>query len=50
MNEDGHHLGGYQIGDTFEAGIALVGTEVKALRAAKINLGEGWVDISNQVV
>lgn len=45
-NKKAYH--NYQIGDTFEAGIALVGTEVKALRAAKINLGEGWVDISNQ--
>ena len=45
-NKKAYH--NYQIGDTFEAGIALVGTEVKALRAAKINLGEGGVDISNQ--
>lgn len=37
----------YQIGDSLEAGIALQGTEVKALRAAKVNLQDGWVDIKN---
>ena len=37
----------YQIGDSYEAGIVLQGTEVKALRAAKINLQDGWVDIKN---
>lgn len=35
----------YQIGDKLEAGVSLLGTEVKALRAGKVNLGEGWVDI-----
>ena len=35
----------YEIGDSLEAGISLLGTEVKALRAAKVNLGEGWIDI-----
>lgn len=38
----------FEVGDKFEAGIELVGTEVKALRAAKVNLGEGWVDITNE--
>ncbi|MFW7379381.1 MAG: SsrA-binding protein SmpB [Oligoflexus sp.] len=37
----------YEIGDSMEAGIELLGTEVKALRAAKVNLGDGWVDIVN---
>jgi SsrA-binding protein len=37
----------YELGDTFEAGLQLVGTEVKALRAAKVNLTDGWVDIDN---
>ena len=37
----------YQIGDSLEAGIVLQGTEVKALRAAKVNLQDGWVDIKN---
>jgi SsrA-binding protein len=36
----------FSVGESFEAGIALTGTEVKALRQAKANLGEGWVDIS----
>ena len=36
----------YEIGDSFEAGIALVGTEVKALRGGKVNLGDGWIDIN----
>lgn len=35
----------YDIGDSFEAGIELVGTEVKALRGGKVNLGDGWIDI-----
>lgn len=37
----------FEIGDSYEAGIALLGTEVKALRAAKVNLTDGWIDISN---
>lgn len=36
----------YEIGDAYEAGIALLGTEVKALRVNKVNLGDGWVDIN----
>ena len=36
----------YEVGDRWEAGIALLGTEVKALRATKVNLGDGWVDIT----
>lgn len=35
----------YQINETFEAGIVLLGTEVKSIRAGKVNLKEGWVDI-----
>lgn len=34
-----HH---YEIGDTFEAGIALVGTEVKSLRQGKATIGESY--------
>ncbi len=37
----------YEIGDRFEAGIELTGTEVKALRAGKVNLSDGWIDISS---
>ena len=32
----------YAIGDTFEAGIALTGTEVKSLRAGKATIGESY--------
>jgi SsrA-binding protein len=34
----------YQIGETFEAGIALVGSEVKSLRAGKASIGESYAD------
>ncbi|MCX6123686.1 MAG: SsrA-binding protein SmpB [Proteobacteria bacterium] len=40
----------YTITETWEAGIALTGTEVKSLRAGKCNLGEGWVDFDGWVV
>lgn len=33
----------YEIGDTFEAGIQLVGTEVKSLREGKANIAESYV-------
>jgi SsrA-binding protein len=32
----------YQIGDVFEAGIALTGTEVKSLRQGKANIAESY--------
>ncbi|MCA9559626.1 MAG: SsrA-binding protein SmpB [Myxococcales bacterium] len=35
----------YEIVETFEAGIALTGTEVKSLRAGHVTLGEGYVRI-----
>jgi SsrA-binding protein len=35
----------YTIMDKYEAGIALVGTEVKSARAGKVNLSDGWVHI-----
>ncbi len=35
----------YEIIDTFEAGIALLGPEVKALRAGKASLGDAYGDI-----
>jgi SsrA-binding protein len=34
----------YQIGDTFEAGIVLTGTEVKSLRAGKAAIAESYAD------
>jgi SsrA-binding protein len=33
----------YHIGETFEAGIQLAGTEVKSLRASKANIAESYV-------
>jgi SsrA-binding protein len=35
----------YFIDDTFEAGIALVGTEVKSLREGRINLRDSYVEV-----
>jgi len=34
----------YQIGETFEAGIALTGTEVKSLRNGKATIAESYAD------
>ena len=35
----------YLIEDTYEAGIALMGTEVKALRMGRASLTEAWIEI-----
>lgn len=37
----------YELLDRFEAGLVLVGTEVKALREGRCNLSDGYVDIRN---
>ena len=37
----------YEILDTWEAGIVLVGTEVKALRAGRVNLGDAYAEIKD---
>ena len=37
----------YFIEDTYEAGIALTGTEIKSVRAARVNLRDGFVQIKN---
>jgi SsrA-binding protein len=37
----------YSIEDTYEAGIALVGTEVKSLREGRANLGDSYGKIRN---
>ncbi len=37
----------YNITDTFEAGIALTGTEIKSVRAGKMNLKDGFARIRN---
>ncbi len=37
----------YEILDKFEAGLALVGTEVKSIRAGKVQLKDSYVEIRN---
>ena len=34
----------YEIGDTYEAGIALTGSEVKSLRSGKATIAESYAD------
>lgn len=36
----------YFVDETYEAGIALCGTEVKSLRAGTVNLKDSWCDIT----
>ena len=40
----------YFIKDTFEAGIALTGTEIKSIRARRISLRDGYVQIIDAAV
>ena len=40
----------YHIEDTYEAGLVLMGTEVKSLRAGHANLADGFVDIEKDEV
>ncbi len=35
----------YEIGDTYEAGMSLIGSEVRSLRENGADLGDAWVDI-----
>ena len=35
----------YEILDTYEAGLALTGTEVKSIREGKVNLGDGFANV-----
>lgn len=37
----------YMIVETLEAGISLVGTEVKSIRAGKVNLGDAYAVVEN---
>jgi SsrA-binding protein len=37
----------FHIHERFEAGISLVGSEVKSLRDAKVTIADGWVEIRN---
>ena len=40
----------YELGDRFEAGLVLVGTEVKSLRMGKASLSEAYARIKNEEV
>ena len=40
----------YEILEKYEAGIELVGTEVKSIRAGKVNLTDGYAFIKNAEV
>lgn len=40
----------YFIDETYEAGIVLVGTEVKSLRAGKVNLRDSYADVAGDEV
>jgi SsrA-binding protein len=40
----------YHIGDVFEAGLVLTGTEVKSLRAGRASLADGFAQISDHEV
>jgi len=42
-NRKAHHL--YHIVETYEAGMALVGTEVKSLREGKVNLKDSFASV-----
>jgi SsrA-binding protein len=35
----------YEVGDTFEAGLSLIGSEARSLRVNGCNLTDAWVDI-----
>lgn len=37
----------YNILETYEAGIALTGTEIKSVRASRINLKDGFAQVKN---
>ena len=37
----------YELGDTFEAGLALTGTEVKSLRSARATIAESYASAEN---
>ena len=43
LNRRAHHL--YAIEDVIEAGIALTGTEIKSIRAGRVNLAEAYARI-----
>ncbi len=48
LNRKARH--NYFIEEVYEAGIELKGTEVKSIRAGKLNLGEGYASVDNTEV
>jgi SsrA-binding protein len=38
----------YELGAKYEAGIVLKGTEVKSIRAGRINIADGWVEVDHK--
>ncbi len=38
----------YELGDRYEAGLVLTGTEVKSLRAGKASLAQAWVKVDER--
>ncbi|HEX5098306.1 MAG TPA: SsrA-binding protein SmpB [Polyangiaceae bacterium] len=38
----------YDVGDTFEAGLVLIGSEVRSLREGSADLTDAWVDIDGR--
>ncbi|MDF7683255.1 SsrA-binding protein SmpB [Lactobacillus sp. ESL0679] len=45
QNKKAHH--DYFIKETYEAGIALTGTEIKSVRARRVSLRDGYVQVIN---
>ena len=45
QNKKAYH--DYFVLETYEAGIALFGTEVKSIRAGRVNLKDAWCNIEN---
>jgi|BioPla2DNA2_1021312.scaffolds.fasta_scaffold04229_2 SsrA-binding protein len=43
VNRKASHL--YFIEERFEVGIMLIGSEIKSIRNAKVNISEAWIDI-----
>lgn len=40
----------YEIGDTYEAGIVLTGTEIKSIREGKVNIKDSYAIIKNNEI
>jgi len=46
INKKARHF--YDVQETLEAGIVLTGSEVKSLRAGKVNFKDGWVKLTGR--